>query len=554
MTQNEALNILKTGANVFLTGEPGAGKTHVIREYVKYLHSHGIEPAITASTGIAATHIHGQTIHSWSGIGIKDTLSAYDLDALGSKEYLSKRIKNTTVLIIDEISMLSATTLTSVDKVCRTLRNLDEAFGGLQVVLVGDFFQLPPISNSYNTTDFAYKSQTWKSLGLITCYLTEQHRQEDTELLSLLSAIRRNEVEEMHFEYLESRINPDELAPEGVTRLFTKNISVDALNLESLGKLVGMDHTYKMISKGKASIVEGLKKGCLSPEVLVLKKESVVMFTKNNPQKGFANGTLGTVTDFEVGTHYPVVFTLDGRRIVVEPMDWVIEEDGKIRASISQVPLRLAWAITVHKSQGMSLDAAAMDLRDVFEYGQGYVALSRVRTLAGIYLKGVNQKSLQVHPEVVLADEGFRSQSEKAAYSFEGLETTELKKMHENFIKACGGILEASVVRVKKSNTEKESTEDKTLALVREGCSIEDIVEKRGFKSGTIIEHLATLVKNGKLEKDEVRALCTQDLLDCLPSIFKAFKTEGHATLAPVHAHLKGTYTYDELKLARILF
>lgn len=145
MTQQEALTILKTGANVFLTGEPGAGKSHTINAYVRYLRNRGIEPAITASTGIAATHVGGMTIHSWSGIGIKDHLSAYDLDKIATSEYVVKRVHKTRVLIIDEISMLLPDMLDMVDSVCCAIKQSNEPFGGLQVVFVGDFFQLPPI-------------------------------------------------------------------------------------------------------------------------------------------------------------------------------------------------------------------------------------------------------------------------------------------------------------------------------------------------------------------------------------------------------------------------
>src|SRR6185503_6959245 len=144
MTQAEALAILKTGANVFLTGEPGSGKTHTVNEYVAYLRAHNIEPAITASTGIAATLIKGMTIHSWSGIGIKERLSNYDLDKIASNEKAAKRIMHAQVLIIDEVSMLSASVFDMVEAVCRVVRRNSRPFGGLQVVLVGDFFQLPP--------------------------------------------------------------------------------------------------------------------------------------------------------------------------------------------------------------------------------------------------------------------------------------------------------------------------------------------------------------------------------------------------------------------------
>ena len=384
---------------------------------------------------------------------------------------------------------------------------------------------------------------------IITCYLTEQHRQEDEELLALLSSIRSNSIEEMHFEYLQSRITTKDKSPENVTRLFTKNVSVDALNDESLSKLEGMEHEYKMETKGKGSLVEGLKKGCLSPEVLVVKKDSVVMCTKNNPSAGFANGTLGKVVDFENVTHYPIVETRDGKRITMEPMEWIIEEDGKIRARISQIPLRLAWAITVHKSQGMSLDAAVMDLSDVFEYGQGYVALSRVRTLGGIYLHGINQKSLQVHPDIIVVDEHFREMSLQAEGSFEALEEVELQKMHENFIKACDGFIEKG--KVKK---QKETTQDKTLALIKNGFKIENIVNERGLTEGTVIDHVGFLAKDGKLTKDEVKNLCPKDLKTCLPTIFKAFDKKGTDALAPVFTYLKGQYTYEELKLARVMY
>jgi len=145
MTQEEALAILKTGANVFLTGEPGAGKTHTINEYAAYLRSHGIEPSITASTGIAATHIGGMTIHSWSGIGIRNYLDKYELDKITTTEYLVKRIRRAKALVIDEVSMLGPETFSMVEAVCRDIRQNNDAFGGLQVILVGDFFQLPPI-------------------------------------------------------------------------------------------------------------------------------------------------------------------------------------------------------------------------------------------------------------------------------------------------------------------------------------------------------------------------------------------------------------------------
>ncbi len=547
MTQAQALTILKTGGNVFLTGEPGAGKTHTIRTYISYLREHGIEPAITASTGIAATHIHGMTIHAWSGLGIKNTLTAYDLDALSTKEYLVRRINSAKVLIIDEISMLSANTLSMVDVVCRTLRGSPEPFGGLQVILVGDFFQLPPISKFGDQAQFAYQSPSWKKLKLITCYLTEQHRQGDAGLLSLLSAIRSNSLEDFHHDELQSKIQKEKKVSDATTQLFTKNIAVDNLNEEKLASLPGREEVFTMDSKGSNALVEGLKKGCLSPEILRLKKDAVVMCTKNNPTAGFANGTLGVVVDFESGTKYPIIKTHDGRRITIAHMEWVVEEDGKVKARISQIPLRLAWAITVHKSQGMSLDVASMDLSDVFEYGQGYVALSRVRTFAGITLRGYNQRALEVHPEVLTTDRIFRDASNQAEGSFEALDIKDLEIMHGNMIKAFGGSL------VKQKAGPKLTTIEKTLVLVQEGCSLSEIVKARDLTESTVVDHLVSLQATSKLSYDQIYGLCSKHILNGIGEITTAFEKKGSDKLSPAWKSLGEKYSFDELKLAKLL-
>lgn len=449
MTQIDALNILKTGANVFLTGEPGAGKSYTINEYVAYLRARDIEPAITASTGIAATHIGGMTIHSWSGIGIKSFLSKYDLDKIATSEYVHKRISRTKVLIIDEVSMLPAHTLVMIDAVCRTIKQNPEPFGGIQIILVGDFFQLPPIERPQESNQaqliqedkvrFAYESDAWKKLSPIVCYLTEQHRQDDAEFLGTLSAMRRGKIEKNHMDYLHARTIEMDEYPENITKLFSHNSNVDHVNTNMLYQIDGESKSYKMVSTGVPALVATLQRGCMSPEVLLLKEGAVVMCTKNNPKERYANGTLGVVESFDPSTNNPIIRTLDNRLITLEPMEWAVEENGRIKAKIIQLPLRLAWAITIHKSQGMSLDAAVMDLREVFEYGQGYVALSRVRRLSGLYLLGMNDRALQVHPDILKKDVVFHEDSEKAEAAFKKLPTEDLEKMHKNFVLALGG-------------------------------------------------------------------------------------------------------------------
>jgi len=453
MTQAQALAILKTGMNVFLTGEPGAGKTHTINEYVAYLHSRNIEPAVTASTGIAATHLGGMTIHSWSGIGIKNNLDKHAINDIATSKYVLKRVRPAKVLIIDEVSMLSPNTLVMVDTVCRVVKQDSRPFGGLQVIFVGDFFQLPPIvkknynENASEQTEFleepvgrfAFDSPAWERAKPIVCYLTEQYRQDDKVFLDLLSAIRHNVFNDQHLPHLEARKVERESAPEHAPKLFSHNVDVDSVNEAMLEKLPSQRRTFKLSSVGHHVLVSILQKGCLSPETLCLKTGAAVMFTKNNQREGFVNGTLGKVLGFDGTSGLPIVQTRDGLKIEVKKMDWTVEENGEIRAQISQLPLRLAWAITVHKSQGMSLDEAVMDLSQVFEFGQGYVALSRVRRLSGLHLLGWNDRAFQVHPEVLAKDESFRLASQEVEKTFAEISPADLLQTHESFITSIGG-------------------------------------------------------------------------------------------------------------------
>lgn len=551
MTQSEALSILKTGANVFLTGEPGSGKTHTVNAYIAWLRSHGIEPSITASTGIAATHVGGMTLHAWSGIGIADHMTPELLDSISNKEHVAKRLQKAKVLIIDEVSMLSAGVLSMVDEVVREVRQEPErAFGGLQVVLVGDFFQLPPVSRS--KVEFAFESPAWAKLNPLICYLTEQHRQDDAQFLSVLAAIRAGDWDHTHVSLITAREAEYDSIEEGVPQLFTHNADVDRINSEQLAKLPGSSKTFAMSASGSAALAEALKRGCLSPETLVLKEGAVVMATKNNPAAGYANGTLGIVIGYERGTGYPIIETRDGRELTIAPTDWAVEEGGKVKAKLTQIPLKLAWAITIHKSQGQSLDAAAMDLSRSFEYGQGYVALSRVRSLLGVHLLGWSENALMVHPQVAALDTNLRASSEAAIRTFEALDMTgEREVLEQNFIKASGGTLEAVL---EDERLEKRSTYDETFVLLEAGKTFVEIAKERKLTLGTIADHAAKLITAGRITPALVEARIPARLKGALPSIFKAFDENGTEKLTPIHAYLKARYSFDELKLARIVY
>lgn len=416
MKQTQALGVMLAGESVFLTGPPGAGKTYVLNQFVKRAVKTGKTVAVTASTGIAATHIGGTTIHSWSGLGIREELAARDRQQLGGNARLVKRYNATDVLVIDEVSMLHGRRLDMVNEACKLLRKSERPFGGLQVILVGDLFQLPPVSRGTDQMDFVHLSAAWQELDPKICYLAEQHRQQEDGLLNLLEAMRRGELDTVHKEILQKRMGTKPAASQPVTRLYAHNVDIDTVNQRHLAAITDESYEYEMETKGSAAKIEQLTRSVLAPGLLELKLGAEVMFVANNAAAGFYNGTRGKVVDFREDE--PVVeLTGSKRKVKVEPHSWKLEEDGRVRAEVIQLPLRLAWAITIHKSQGMSLDAAEIDLSKSFTPGMGYVALSRVRSLDGLYLSGINAMALRMHEQIYELDRELREASTELAGS-----------------------------------------------------------------------------------------------------------------------------------------
>lgn len=407
MTQQEAIDKMMSGKNIFLTGEPGAGKTYTLNQFIEQAQKLNKRIAITASTGIAASHINGITVHAWSGLGIKDSIRDDELDAMSWKNYTAEKYNDCDILIIDEISMLHGNRLNMINRACQWIRRKKAPFGGLQVIFVGDLFQLPPVTRT-GPVDYVQQSDAWKEANLEVCYLTEQHRQgADDKLLAFLHAMRNGNVSSEQLQMItdRARIKLSEEQADTVTRLFTHNVDVDALNREMLRTLPGYASRFQMTSSGDKYKVEAMKRNLLVPEVLELKVDAEVMFCANNFDKGFVNGTRGKIVRF--GTHgQPVVLVPDVGEIIVTEHTWkTFNSTGNhVVAEVSQYPLRLAWAVTVHKSQGLSLDSALIDLRQAFTPGMGYVALSRVRSLDGLYLHGLNEQALRMDQVIVEFD------------------------------------------------------------------------------------------------------------------------------------------------------
>ncbi len=641
MRQSSALDILKTGQNVFLTGSAGSGKTYTLNQYIDYLRARRVPVAVTASTGIAATHMNGTTIHSWSGIGIKDELSDRDLTNLSRKQFLADRLKDTAVLVIDEISMLHAKQLNLVNQVLKYIRKNDKAFGGIQVVVAGDFFQLPPIGSKGETNreKFAFMSEAWLDAKFHICYLSEQHRQVSEaangglDLDDILNQIRRQEVT---FEAIAALENTyDQSVDIKRTRLYTHNLNVNKINDKELALLDGEMMRFEATTTGDSKLVETLKKTVRTQDELVLKVGAKVMFIKNNAELGVSNGTMGELIGFSAvkiedkessdalieddssddideeaagektakakksaakkdkekpkskkptTQKMPVVRLNSGREVIAEPEEWIIEDEtGEVLASYLQVPLCLAWAITIHKSQGMTLDAAEIDLSRTFELGQGYVALSRLKSLAGLQLLGMNDMSLQLDPLARGADKRFLVLSEEADANYAMLDEESMQQAHEKFVLKSGGTLSQSVIDAyaalqKKRREQQQAQIDKkqklgnqvsdksestllaTRVLLEESLTIAEISQARQLSQSTIMRHIGELKsQDPSLACDHLRP--EDEVMTAVGNAYVAIKVannpndfndDGSIKLRPIFDHLKQSIDYNTIRLALI--
>lgn len=551
MTQQQAFDILKLGHSAYLTGPAGSGKTFLLNQYIDYLKKNNKAVAVTASTGIAATHMNGVTIHSWSGMGIKDYLTQEGLSDILRRPYLRKRFENTDVLIIDEISMLHAFQFDMVSAICQAFRENYAPFGGMQIVCSGDFFQLPPVQKQGKPAYFVTQSKVWNSMDIKVCYLEGQFRQEkDSELTLLLNHIRDNAPEKAH-KILFASSNSAAILDSEPVRLHTHNVDVDSINNRELNKIQEKEFDYHMFSKGKKNLVTSLKKSCLAPEILVLKKGAKVMFVKNNFDKGYVNGTLGVVVDFD-DENMPIIQTTEGRSITPTLATWVIDEAGTVKAQISQLPVRLAWAITVHKSQGMTLDSAEVDLSKSFVEGMGYVALSRVKSLQGLKLLGINEIALAVKDSVLGLDQTLKEMSEHATQTLQSVDQNEIEEKQSQFLSSLSEI-KKSAVKPQKDWAQKKSrisAAEQVKILVGYKLSLKEMANIRNIKEGTILSHLEKLIQEGDIIISDIEHLKPPE--ERFQQIKQAFEQLGTTKLSPTRNLLGADFTYLELRLTRL--
>jgi hypothetical protein len=424
------------------------------------------------------------------------------------------------------------------------MKGVNDPFGGIQVVLCGDFFQLPPVSRlGEPQSHFIYRSDAWRYAGFTVCYLNEQFRQSGDTVIKILNEIRSGEVSNKSMKLLNERLNKKTGAIDP-TKLFTHNIDVDTINKVELAKLKGFEETnYMMESKGQMFIVEALRKSCLALPHLKLKVGARVMCVKNNFEKGYVNGTLGVVASCTRGED-PVIRLGNGKLITIEKASWKVEEDGNVKAELIQYPLRLAWAITVHKSQGMSLDAVEVDLGKAFEAGMGYVALSRVRSLEGLTILGLNKTALEVNPEVLLFDVKLRESSALAEERFTMTNPDHIVKEQQDFLK-----------QAKPKVKVKLPSHEETALLIEKKKSLAEMAKERGLTAETIVEHMERLVEEEHdVDLNYLKKEISQAHWMKIKKVFEELlEANGEILLSQAKQKLGANISYLKIRLARVL-
>ena len=544
--QRLAADAVIAGESLFITGPGGTGKSFLLQT----LHDHfeGLlkKLAITAMTGCAALLIgpYAKTLHSWAGIGLGRGNPEAIIEGIIKDGKRKKRWRQTDVLVIDEVSMLTPALMELLDTVGRRVRKVDKPFGGIQMVFVGDFYQLPPVSKEVSAVPFAFTSPLWPKRAV---QLTQILRQKDPLFQAILNEARTGDLSPDAYAALEARKTMDwkrqEIKP---TLLFTKNNDVNAINDNQLATLAGEEHVFQATTKAPARMpaqavqwaVEKLDRDASYEVSLKLKVRAQVMLLKQmfhedkSPIQGLVNGSRGVVTEFAYDGS-PMVKFLSGPpypvKIGVSAWDSDAENPEE-KVSREQIPLRLAYALTIHKAQGASLDSALIDVGpSTFEYGQAYVALSRVRSLEALFIYEIAAKAFKAHPAV----KEFYSSLEEYVPAPVTPDAEEVADPLRNLGKVWSNqeieILLAGIVE-KKSHRELADTHGRTTGAIRsklwqlaaeasvDGKSMEDIVALTGLDAATVTEaiakHAARIVATEKRKAERVSKKSQKTIID----------------------------------------
>lgn len=556
----------KTDMSLFLTGKAGTGKTTFLREVVRYTKKKCI---VLAPTGIAAVNAGAMTIHSFFQFGLGPFVQGViepksDFRINKSKLELIRHLQ---LLIIDEVSMVRADLMDHIDVELRRIRRNSKPFGGVQLLMIGDLQQLPPIAHGgedellrqYYKTLYFFSSAALKSMKYSCIELKNVYRQTDRHFIDILNHARNCTLTSQDISDLNARYIPG-FSPkpeDGYIRLMTHNRQVDYVNETELEKLDSKPYTFVAAVTGTFP-----EESYPTADSLTLKKGAQVMFIKNDPERRFINGTLGEVKSIDKNS-IAVRLAESGAIIDVEPMEWQniryqFDEESKEISSkqigrFKQYPLKAAWAITVHKSQGLTFDKAIIDVHAAFSPGQAYVALSRCRTLDGLVLSSPVSASVFMRDNAVDAYMNYISRPvEDLAFSscYEYFEYEKKPEPEE--------VAPVKKVKVNKEKPKKEKKEElcddtgKKLNtfeysywLYNQGNTVEQIAEKRGLNQSTIEGHLARYVASGDID---VHEFVDGDTLQKVEAYCMEHPEEK--ALKPIFEHFDAKIPYSVLRMA----
>lgn len=385
-------SLLKGRENIFITGGPGTGKSFLVAEYLK--RTQGKIPVV-ASTGAAAILVGGRTFHSFFGLGIMQGGVAATFKQALKKNRLKRRLQKTESLVIDEVSMLSADVLDCAEKIARACRQCDQPWGGIRVIAVGDFAQLPPITKSRDK-EWCFLGEAWSRSAFKKVVLGEVKRTEDKDFLEVLEDVRWGRVSKKVEIFLNDRMLHHDEVEQDIPHLFPRRYQTEAFNKARLAEIPDQPRIYKTEYEGEGRYIERLMRDAPVPPALELKKGAFVMFRVNDPRQRYVNGTVGRIVDMD---DYGLLIDAGGRSIELEPFTFtVLNDEGKDVASATNFPVNLAYASTIHKIQGATLERVHVDLKSLWEPGQAYVALSRARSGKAVTLMGWDENSIMADP------------------------------------------------------------------------------------------------------------------------------------------------------------
>ena len=586
LEQRLAFEKFRSGENLFVTGPGGTGKTRLIEFFVQYCKNVGKTCQVTAMTGCATTLLPpscgARTIHSWSGIKLCKGENAKIIQSALRKKVQRTAWRRTQVLVVDEVSMMSKKTFEVLEELARIARLSDRAFGGMQVIFTGDFLQLPPVPSpdERDSAKFCFETTLWENVCPFpnNIELRTMFRQSDPIYQNILSEVRKGKLSQPNIDILQKYVQRVQPAGSVITKLFPIRSKTDALNQRQYAELKEHEHVYSIVHQlncktnldsGKPLSVEEILR-CESltkmerdfelrslltttnyPEQLCLKKGCVVMCVTNlDMDNNICNGSQGIIIGF-TDKQRPIVRFSNGIVRTMEPQ--FRQSDEYPCLAIAQIPLCLAWGLTIHKIQGATLERAEMDIgQSVFECGQTYVALSRIKSLDGLSLSAFQPNNIRANPRALafyneLGTMDYEKELDKLQIETDGSSTNpfsqyELKEeemVKTVFINPAG----ADSTQIPK----KESTSDITWNLYLQTHNLDEIATMRGLKKSTIKEHFIAKLPDERINIEDMMSLETYN------EIKSAFDTLGNAPLSVIKQQIRYNISYTDIKIVKVM-